>query len=221
MFKQIETQQSRLADEVYRQILDVIHLGGIAPQERIVQERLAKELKVSRTPVREALLRLEQEGVLVTAGRSGFKIRELSTDDVRESYQARGAVEGHAARIIATMRDPSIIDEIRAVIEREENIEGAEAVDYFNANRAIHRTIVEQTRNRYLLEMFDIIWNRGISYRMFAAIERLDLSKSLGGHMALCDAMERGSPEEALAAMLEHIEDGLELQFEALALLDH
>jgi DNA-binding GntR family transcriptional regulator len=218
MFKQIETHQSRLADEVYRQILDVIHLGGIAPRERIVQEKLAKELKVSRTPVREALLRLEQEGVLITAGRSGFTIREVSNEEVRQIYDARAAVDGHAAWIIASSRDPSMTDAIQAVIEREENIEGAETLDYFNANRAIHRAIVEQTGNHYLLEMFDNIWNRGNSFRIFAAIERIDLAKSLGEHIYLCDAMREGTPEAAREAMIKHIADGLDLQLEALAM---
>lgn len=218
MFRQIQTQRSRLADEVYRQILDAIHKGSIGPQERIVQEKLAKEFVISRTPVREALLRLEQEGVLETAGRGGFTIRTTSTEEVREIYQARTAIEGMAARILAELKDPARIAEIRRVIEREEDIKSATTADYFDANRAIHRSIVEQTGNRYLLEMFDNIWNRGVSFHLFAAIEKVDLSKSLGEHMALCDAIESGDPDKAQAAMIAHINDGLDLQLEALAI---
>ncbi|MEJ8570104.1 GntR family transcriptional regulator [Microbaculum marinum] len=218
MFRQIQTQRSRLADEVYRQILDAIHKGAIGPEERIVQEKLAREFVISRTPVREALLRLEQEGVLETAGRGGFTIRTTSTAEVRELYQSRTAIEGMSARIVAELEDPARIAAIRRVIEREEAIQSTSATDYFNANRAIHRSIVEQTGNRYLLEMYDNIWNRGVSFHLFAAIEKVDLSKSLGEHMALCDAMEGGDPDKAQAAMIRHIEDGLDLQLEALAL---
>jgi len=65
--KSIKIQRRRLADEVYDQLLASITVGDIGPDDRLVQERLAAELDISRTPVREALLRLEQEGVLVTA----------------------------------------------------------------------------------------------------------------------------------------------------------
>ena len=68
-FKAINTS-ARLADEVYQQILDAITAGVVDPHKRIVQERLADQLQGSRTPIREALIRLENEGVLVRVGRS-------------------------------------------------------------------------------------------------------------------------------------------------------
>lgn len=217
MFKQIETHRSRLADEVYRQILEAIQKRVIGPHERIVQEKLAKEFVISRTPVREALLRLEQEGVLETAGRGGFTIRAIDTGEVRDIYTARAAIDGMAARILAERDDPDRLAEIRRIIEREENIQSASTMDYFDANRAIHRSIVERTDNRYLLDMFDNIWNRGLAFHVFAAIEKVDLSKSLGEHMILCDAIATGDPDRAQAAMIAHIENGLDLQLEALA----
>jgi len=66
--KRIQLAPKRIADEIYSQLLAAIGNGDIAPSQRLVQERLAAELDVSRTPVREALLRLEQEGVLERAG---------------------------------------------------------------------------------------------------------------------------------------------------------
>lgn len=217
MFRQIESQQPRLADEVYRQILEAIHEGAIAPRERIVQEKLANQFKISRTPVREALLRLEQEGVLVTSGRSGFMIREIRDDEVRDIYMARSAVEGYAARHLADLGDAERLDRIQRIIEIEEDVEDRTPVAYFNANRAIHRAIVEETGNRYLLDMFDNLWNRGTSFNLFAAIESIDLAKSLGEHVLLCDAMRTGDGARAEAAMIAHIGDGLELQLDALS----
>ena len=86
--KSIKIQRRRLADEVYDQLLESITIGDIGPDDRLVQERLAAELDISRTPVREALLRLEQEGVLVTANRGGFKLHRMSEPEVRQLYQA-------------------------------------------------------------------------------------------------------------------------------------
>ncbi|OED39829.1 hypothetical protein AB833_13685 [Chromatiales bacterium (ex Bugula neritina AB1)] len=215
--KKIKTERPRLADEVYQQILDAIRSGQIKDDDRLVQERLAADLQISRTPVREALLRLEQDGILDSSPRGGFVIHNMSDQEVGELYEARTAVEGQAARILASEKDPTKIARLRSIIEREENISSSTVEAYFEANRIIHRAFIEQCKNRYLLEMFDNIWNRGIGYYMFAAIEKLDLSKSLGDHMSLVDAIETGNPTTAMDAVDSHISNGLDLQLEAFA----
>ena len=102
------------------------------------------------------------------------------------------------------------------MIEAEENISSSSVKAYFDANRNIHRCFVELVDNRYLLEMFDNIWNRATSYQLFAAIENLDLSSSLGDHVGLVEAIETGDKGAALEAFIEHIQDGFDLQIEAL-----
>ena len=216
-FKRIHIAHHRLADEIYRQILDAISSGKIAPQERIVQERLANEMQVSRTPVREALLRLEQEGVLALSGRSGFVIRSISQDEVREIYQVRQAIEGYCARLLCERCDPDCYAQLHTLIAEEENLRDHSAKSYFHANRNIHRGIVMLANNRYMLELFDGVWNRGSSFRIFSAIEDIDLSKSLGEHDSLIDAIASGNPDHAAAAMRAHIVDGLELQLKHLS----
>lgn len=215
--RSIKIERRRLADEVYDQLMSAILSGEIGPEDRLVQERLAVEMDISRTPVREALMRLEQEGVLATSPRGGFTLYRIAESEIRELYQARAAVESHAARILAALNDPMNTSELRATIKREENIATPSVEAYFNANRAIHRRFVELADNRYLLEMFDIIWNRGTAFRLFAAIEKIDLSKSLGDHMALVDAIETGDRGRALDAFIEHIQNGFDLQMAALS----
>ena len=215
--KSIRSERRRLADEVYQQLMDAILSGEIGGEDRLVQERLAAEMEISRTPVREALLRLEQEGVLVTSPRGGFALYRMGEGEIRELYQARAAVESQAARILAAQGDGFKHRELRATIEREENIANPSVRAYFDANRNIHRRFVELVENRYLLEMFDNIWNRGTAFRLFAAIEKVDLAKSLGDHMALVEAIETGDRTGALDAFIEHIQDGFDLQMEALS----
>ena len=172
--KSIKSERRRLADEAYAQLMDAILSGEIGGDDRLVQERLAAEMEISRTPVREALLRLEQEGVLVTSPRGGFILYKMDESEIRELYQARAAVESQAARILASQNDGFKNRELRATIEREENISNPSVQAYFDANRNIHRRFVELVDNRYLLEMFDNIWNRGTAFRLFAAIEKVD-----------------------------------------------
>ncbi len=214
--KSIKSERRRLADQVYDELLEAILDGEIGPDDRLVQERLAAELDISRTPVREALLRLEQEGVLVNSPRGGFVLYRITDGEIRELYQARAAVESQAARILASKNDPAINHDLRATIRREENISSPSVRAYFNANRNIHRRFVELVENRYLLDMFDNIWNRGVAFQLFAAIEKIDLAQSLGDHMSLVDAIETGDRTRALDVFIDHIQDGFDLQMEAL-----
>ncbi|MGI9357054.1 MAG: GntR family transcriptional regulator [Rhizobiaceae bacterium] len=214
--KKITSERRRLADEVYDQLLEAIRTGQIGADERLVQEKLATELKISRTPVREALMRLEQDGILVVSPRGGFIIHKMDDQEVRELYQARAAIEGQAVRILASQNEADNNRKLRQFIEQEEDISAPTTRAYFEANRKIHRAFVELTQNRYLLEMFDNIWNRATSYQLFAAIEKIDLSQSLGDHMVLVDAIESGDPAVAMEAIISHITDGFDLQIEAL-----
>ncbi len=213
--KKIHSERKRLADEVYKQLLDAIHSNDIKADDRLVQEKLAARLQISRTPIREALLRLEQEGVLATSPRGGFVIRHMSPQEVKEIYQARIAIEVQAARILTKQNNVGKISKLRNIIEREEKIVTPTTESYFKANRNIHRAIVKLSENRYLLELFDNIWNRGTSFELFAEIEKIDLSKSLGDHSTLVEAIETGNPNTAMEAVIDHINEGLDLQIKA------
>lgn len=212
----ISRDRRRLADIVYDQLLEAIRSGTIAADKRLVQEKLADELQISRTPVREALLRLEQDGILASSARGGFLIHSMTAEEVRELYQARAAIEGQALRILAAQNDARKNEDLRKTINREENISSPSIAAYFEANRNIHRRFVELSNNRYLLEMFDNIWNRGVSYNLFSAIDKLDLSKSFGDHLRLVDALETGDVTVATDAIVGHIGHGYDLQMEAL-----
>ena len=193
-----------------------IQSGTIGSDERLVQEKLAEEMQISRTPVREALLRLEQDGILTSSSRGGFSIHRMTNSEIKEVYQARAAIEGQTIRILAAENNPVKNRALRKTVKREENISSDSVRAYFDANRKIHRRMVELADNRYLIKMFDNIWNRGVSYNLFATIERVDLSKSLGDHLRLVETIETGNPTTAMDAIIDHIGHGLELQFEAM-----
>jgi DNA-binding GntR family transcriptional regulator len=210
-FKKVASIQPRLADGVYEQILSAIVNGEIEPGERLIQEQIAEAINVSRTPVREALLRLEQEGILIQVGRKGFSIREMSEQSVREIYGAREAIEGYAAWAIATERSANKLAKIRLSIDAEKNAGKGTMEEDFSINRNIHRTIAEQTGNLYLLEMFDKLWFRGLSLWMFAATRRGELEPDPTSHMKLYEILADGSAEEAYSGMIMHVREGVEL----------
>lgn len=214
--RSIQPARRRLADEVYEQLVSAIMRREIGPEDSLVQEKLAAEMQISRTPVREALMRLEQEGVLEVSNRGSFRLYRMDDDEVRELYQSRAAVEGQCARILAVRGDAEDIEYLRDMVHREENLAEQSAAAYFDANRNIHRAFVMRAGNRFLLEMFDMVWGKAMAFHLFATIENLDLSESLGDHMRLVEAIAGGDKTEALEAFIDHIQDGFDLQMKAL-----
>ncbi|MEM7438933.1 MAG: GntR family transcriptional regulator [Pseudomonadota bacterium] len=215
--KSIQPQRRRLADEVYDELVSAIMRQDIGPDDLLIQEKLAAEMQISRTPVREALMRLEQEGVLEASNRGSFKLYRMDDQEVRELYQSRAAVEGQAARILAVRQDANDVTELRDLIRNEENLEDRSARGYFEANRNIHRAFVERAGNRFLLEMFDMIWGKAMAFHLFSAIENVDLSASLGEHQQLVDAIEAGDKTQALEDITAHIQNGFDLQMRGLS----
>lgn len=214
--KQIKTQRRRLADEVYDQLVEAIMSREISAEDRLVQEKLAAELNISRTPVREALMRLETEGVLEIAASGGFRLARMDHSEVRQLYQARAAIEGQAARILAVQATPQILDRLRDLIRRNENLTTPSTRDYFVANRCIHRAFMVEAGNKFLLDIFDTIWGNAMAFHLFSAIENVNISKSLGDHLTLVDAIATGDVTVALETFTAHIQAGFELQMEGL-----
>ena len=214
--QKINVPRQRLAELVYDQILAGLQSGEIAPDERLHQERLAELLSVSRTPVREALLRLEQEGLLASTANGGFEIRKISEEDVRDIYQSRQAIEGFCAGYLAQAVNPIMLQKLRETISEQERATAETSQAHYEANRTIHRAFVEATGNRYLLESFDALWNRSLSLHIFQTLSQSLLVASRKGHMALCDEIETGSFERAQTAMHDHIAEGCSLQLKAI-----
>ncbi|MGH2872322.1 MAG: GntR family transcriptional regulator [Solirubrobacteraceae bacterium] len=208
--QRIDRSHSWLAGEVYDRLVEALVQGAVNPGDRLIQDRLAEELDVSRTPVREALLRLKDEGVLEPSGRRGYVVRRLTEADLRDLYGARDAVEGHAAAIIAEVGGAAL-QAVRDALAQAVARRPRSSREAFDANRLLHRTIVEQTRNAYLLSFFDAIWGRAITavaYHDFYV--RAPHDEFIAEHEALIEQLATGDPTRARRAMVEHIAWGLE-----------
>jgi DNA-binding GntR family transcriptional regulator len=202
--KTIQHEKRRLADEVYNELTEAIVQRYISHEDVLVQEKLAKEMQISRTPVREALLRLEQEGVLEVSNRGSFRLYKMDDDEVRELCQSRAAIEGQCARILAVNHTQEDIIFLRRMVDKEENIRDQSARSHFKANRNIHRNFVKRAKNRFLLDMFDINWGKALVFPLFATIKNADFSQSLGDHLKLVDAIASGDGIEALETFIAH-----------------
>lgn len=215
-FARIEQQPRRLADQVYDQLLDAILKGEIAAGERLIQETLADELSVSRTPVREALLRLEREGILEPAPKRGFHVVEFTTSRALNVYEARQAVEGFAARLVAERASDDELEALRPVLEKVIVVDSFQGTT--EENWVAHRALVSATHNDALVDLFDSLWERAMMLRIrsdvwFATDERGELTHT---HAEVFEAIAARDGEKAEAAMVEHLQMGVDYHMEAV-----
>lgn len=207
--KPIDRRGATLADSAYQRISEALLAGAIEPGSRLVMDQLAEQLDISRTPVRDALLRLEREGMVEPSGRRGYVVRELIGADSTHLYEAREAVECYAAARAAGLGQDAY-EYVKKVVESVVDTDLSDVHAVYHANVAVHRAFVEVLDNPVLLELFDEVWQGARGMSMFAdyrAHERNQVSITKT-HRPLVRALRRGS-EFAGEAMCAHIRAGL------------
>lgn len=219
-FRPLDRPSSRLADFVYDQLLDAIATGHVLAGARLVQGTLAEQMNVSRTPVREALLRLERENILDSVERGGFVVRTITADEARQTYEVRQAIEGHAARMAAESGQcRQIADRLGPLMEATEDwAPDGDIREAFRRNDALHRSVVEETGNSVLVEAFDLVWARAKSFLMYAALinDGRTSDDPGAGHRDIVEAIGSGDAHKAQELMVAHIGHGLDAQIRAL-----
>ncbi|HZD65652.1 MAG TPA: GntR family transcriptional regulator [Acidimicrobiales bacterium] len=204
----VERPRMDLAAQVYDRLMGALLEGALGPGDRLRQEELARELDVSRTPVRDALHRLHSQGVVEPAGRRGYVVRGLSAEEARQLYEARCAIEGFAAATAATLGGDAV-GALRGALDRARARPTRTVRASFDLNRELHRAIVEVVGNQYLLEFFDRLWGRamaGMAFRDFVVQHGETLA---GDHDRLVAAIASGRPDEARDEAISHINRGL------------
>lgn len=139
------------AEFAYRRLLKAILNGTMKPGHRVREAEIAEQLNISRTPVREALRRLETEGLLTTAAGRGLVVASLDYQAVMELYQMREVLEGTAARLAARYASEAEIVALQEILNNE-SVLSAEPDVQAEQNRRFHNAIYHAAHNRYLLK---------------------------------------------------------------------
>lgn len=160
--------QASRADQVQQQILQSIRKGHFQPGDRIRETEVAKSFGVSRTPVREALRRLESDGLLSFESWRGVVVSKLDRQQVSELYAMREVLEGTAARMAAQHIDAADIELLRVLLEQAE-ASSDDPARLAQLNRKLHQTIYTAAHNQYLLQTLGQLENalallRGTTY---------------------------------------------------------
>jgi len=199
-------------DQVYARLRDLIVQGLVAPGSRIVETEIASRLGVSRTPVREALQRLQQEGYVMGAPgaqQSRLTVAPLTRDDVYDLLNVVGALEATAAYDASQLDDGArkvLARDLRAANQEFHRTAKAAPVDHarlYDADERLHRAIVEASAGPRLLALHDAVKPQAERYiRMYISMLTGDIRSSVDEHEAIVGAIEGGRAAEAQEAVL-------------------
>jgi DNA-binding GntR family transcriptional regulator len=189
--------------DAYAMILDAIDSHVYQPGDRLVESELADRFGVSRTPIREALQRLETQNLLTRDGRS-LIVASLDHNQLAELYVVRGELEGMAARLAARHATPEEVGVLRDMLA-EDTLLMDDPFALSRANRRFHKQIHLASHNRFLVQQLDLV------HRSMALLATTSLAAegraagTLEEHSRIVDAIADGDGDRAYAALRDHI----------------
>lgn len=202
------TEPKPVQKDAYSLILEAIDVGTYKPGDRLVESELADRFGVSRTPVREALQRLETQSLLTRDGRS-LIVASLDHNQLAELYVVRAELEGLAARLAARHATDEEVRVLRAMVAEDQALlNDPQALS--RANRRFHKQIHLASHNRYLVQQLDLV------HRSMALLASTSLAAegrgtaALAEHHAIVEAIAAGDGNAAYEALRAHISRAFE-----------
>lgn len=198
-----QTAKTSRAEHAYQQLLNAILSGQLKPGSRIREVELAEWLDISRTPVREAIRRLESEGLICIAGHKGMAIAELDYQAVMELYQMREVLEATAASLAAKHASEPEVFSLREIFQQEQL--QSDPAEQAKTNRAFHNAIYHAAHNRYLLKSLNSLRDAMalLGATTYALPSRSE--SALAEHQRIVQAIEDGDSAAAEQAARDHI----------------
>lgn len=196
---------SSQGDGVYARLLDELRTGALLPGARLLETELAQRLEVSRTPVREAIRRLEADGLVSHQPRVGATVRCLDHSEVMELYEMRLVLEGTAARLAARSAIEVEFDELDAINDAMADADpDIEAL--YTLNQQFHRILIDAARNRFLIKSVNAVHTTLLILGPSTLSWSARAVDAVAEHRAITAALRARDGEAAEVAMRKHMD---------------
>ncbi|MDQ7858453.1 MAG: GntR family transcriptional regulator [Armatimonadota bacterium] len=195
-----------LREETFRTLRDAILRGTLRPGTRLVEAKLARRLGISRTPIREALHKLELEGLVRPAGRRGMAVADVNLDDVREIMDLREVLESHAAGLAAVRATPDALRVMEDSLARAGRcLAAGDASGLLRWNTQFHDAVIASSGSRRLGEIAGRLRGYVVELRLVTLRAPGLPARSHQEHVAILAAIRRRRREVAETLMRAHI----------------
>jgi DNA-binding GntR family transcriptional regulator len=212
------------AAHAYARVRAAIVENRYPPGHRLVEQRIAEELGLSRTPVREALRMLEAEGLVVSERNRGAMVRPLSSTEVVDLYGLRIRLESYAVEVATDRATEAELGELVAAadafgdVRRSVDIDSVEGVRQLHeANRRFHDDVLTAARHQRLAAMLARTVDTPLVFQAFRTFSAAEIERSDTFHHLIAEAMCRRDAGRASALMAEHIAQGRDAVLDAIA----
>lgn len=201
-------EYNNLDQPIYAKVKEMILNGELKPGEKIVQEKIAESLGVSRTPLMKALLALENDYLLESKPRRGMYVKTWNDKEIHDIYICREALEGMAARLLAQKRDPDHIKQLENCFRSYTNHSKIDSNKYTQADEWFHSLLIKLTGNAPMdkIYFFGNIYEKVVSRGLLRPPE-----ETLNEHFQIIEAIKNGEAELAEKYAREHIENSRKL----------
>ncbi|RTI02475.1 GntR family transcriptional regulator [Thermus scotoductus] len=208
-------RRETLEDQVYRALRQAILEGRLKGGERLVQEALASTFGTSRIPVRDALRRLHQEGLVEADERGGYRVATWGPEDVEDVYTLRLLLEPEALRLAGPKLSEEELDELEALqFQMEEAASEGDLDRYVDLNRSFHFFLYEAAGKRRLFQFIQMLWSGLPPLTPLSVPGQLDRSNR--EHRLLVQALRKRAVEDAVHILRRHIRYAMEALLERM-----
>ena len=202
--------RANLSEVAYNQIKDALCEGEIMPGDILSESRLAQQLGMSRTPVREALRALASEGWLEIKNGVGAYVKPLSTKDMEDLYEVRCLLEAQAVRTavyhIANEEIDALERKFQTLLDNFDRGNPPDAREFSALDWELHELIVERCQNRYIKEIMRSNTSNMKRYQFLSAEALNDVRESTRQHLKILALLRGRNVEELSGALREHLE---------------
>ena len=183
----------------------IIH-GQLQPGTRLSESECAALFSTSRQPVREAFIKLSEEGLVEVRPQRGTLVRRISQEAVLEARFVREAVEADVVRRVTEIGDAGVVRELRTQLTRQQATSADRPADFMTLDELFHRTLAEAAGISHAWKMIESIKAQMDRVR-FLSFEQTHLAKLIAQHTAIVDSIERGDPSRAEQAIRKHLQE--------------
>ncbi|GJM39735.1 MAG: GntR family transcriptional regulator [Ardenticatenaceae bacterium] len=196
-----------LTDKVYELLRTDIYSNRVLPGTPLQEAVIARELEISRGPVREALLKLSAEGFVDIFPRRGAIVSSLTWKEFLDAYQIRAALETLAVRLATPLLTEEDINTLTTLHEQMiQYAENEEVDEFFAFNEQFHHVFVDRSDNPKLNDVYRSLADQIRRYRMRSLTLRGGMKRSCNEHRAILDAVQARDAEQAARKMKDHIQ---------------
>ena len=199
-------QHSSLSEKIYDILKSQIINEELRPGQRLLDDQLASTFGVSRTPVREALARLSNEGLVEIVSRSGAYVKKLTREDIEEIYEIRKVLEGLAARKAATFIADKQIEQLSLLFEKAKHSGMDNCKAHIDLDVKLHDSILKSCHNKRLASIMANLYTLIHVFRIRVGKNKEKAEQALKDHEAILEAIKARDANKAEKMMMEHIE---------------